>query len=91
MPGPLDRLSRWGRGTGVFGFRIASRPPSSLVILLGLDARSQGLPAGGFVLACDLSAGRVHLLSVSITTVTEHPLLCASADDSEAEPGGEPF
>jgi hypothetical protein len=74
----------------VFGF--ASTRRSSFVILLGLAAGFQGLPAGGFVLACGLSGGRVHLLSVSIhIQEIEHPLLCASADDSEAEPGGKPF
>jgi len=75
----------------VFGLRIDSRLLSSLVILLGLDPQFQGPPAGGFVPACDLPAGRDYLLSVSITAVTEHPLLCSSADDSEAEPGGKPI
>ena len=75
----------------MLGFGFGSRIGSSSVILLGLDLRLQELLAGGFVLACG-SVRRHNLLSVSIHfSATEHPLLCSSADDSEAELGGKPI
>ena len=73
------------------GLRGGAPCSLALVILLRLDWGFQGPLAGGFVLACGLAFGRDNLLSVSITTVIEHPLLCTSADDSEAEPGGKPI
>jgi len=76
----------------VFGFAFGSRIGSSAIVLFGLDLRLQELLAGGFVLACGISVRRHNLLSVSIHfSATEHPLLCSSADDSEAELGGKPI
>ena len=76
----------------MFGFGLGSLVGSSAIILLGLDLCPQELLAGGFVLACGISVRRHNLLSVSIDfAAIEHPLLCSSADDSEAELGGKPI
>jgi hypothetical protein len=66
----------------------AGGPASVTLFLFAGDFQRPGLAASSRV----GPQGRDYLLSVSVLRQgTKHPLLCASADDSEARSGGKPI
>jgi len=77
---------------GISSLPHASLPARALTDLLALPGPIQEPRPLASSRASGRSLARDYLLSVSgLTEGTEHPLLCASADDFEARPGGKPI